>query len=365
MTFPAALFRDAAIAGLFSDAAFRRSFRLFEIALTRAMAAQGLADPAAAARAIAVMERFTPDIAAIDAATERDGLPVPEFVRQLKRAAGADTGAVHPGTTSQDLIDTAMALAIRAANEVYRGRLTAVLADLHRLESAFGNNPAMGRTRMQAALPIGVADRIAAWRGPLGECLDGLDAIAERAEAVQLGGPVGRWDAEMGAPGQAVRRAVAEELGLQDPGRCWHTARGPLVDYGNWLSQVTGALGKLGLDLSLMALQGIGEARIAGGGGSSAMPHKQNPILAEKLVTLARFNAVQIAGLHQTLLHEQERSGAAWALEWMILPAMAEATGRALSDALALLGAVERLGKAADTSLPIPPPQGRREAPRD
>lgn len=348
MTFPAALFRDAAIAGLFTDAAFRRSFVAFEIALTRAMAAEGLADSAMAARAVAKMENFTPDIAAIDAATQRDGLPVPEFVRQLKRAAGEDAAAVHAGATSQDLIDTAMALAIQAANGICRERLSALLAELDRLDDAFGPNPAMGRTRMQAALPITMADRIAAWRAPLQDCLDGLGAIAERTEAVQIGGPVGRWDAEMGAAGQAVRRAVASALGLRDPGRAWHTARAPLVDYGNWLGQVTGALGKIGVDLSLMALQGIDEARFAGGGGSSAMPHKQNPILAEKLTTLARFNAAQMAGLHHVLLHEQERSGTAWALEWLTLPAMAEATGRALSDAVALLRSVERLGASQE-----------------
>jgi 3-carboxy-cis,cis-muconate cycloisomerase len=82
-----------------------------------------------------------------------------------------------------------------------------------------------------------------------------------------------------------------------------------------------------------MAQQGIDEVTLTGGGGSSAMPHKQNPILAELLVTLARFNATQVAGMHHALVHEQERSGAAWALEWMILPQMAQATARSLSVA--------------------------------
>ena len=90
-----------------------------------------------------------------------------------------------------------------------------------------------------------------------------------------------------------------------------------------------------------------GEAALAGGGRSSAMPHKQNPVDAEVLVTLARFNAVQIGGLHQALVHEQERSGAAWTLEWMILPAMAEASGTALTTAARLLGRLTRLGDAA------------------
>jgi len=96
-----------------------------------------------------------------------------------------------------------------------------------------------------------------------------------------------------------------------------------------------------------MAQQGLDEIALADGGSSSAMPHKRNPVQAELLVTLARFNATQLAGLHHALVHEQERSGAAWALEWMLLPQMCVATGCALCTARALLGSVERLGAPA------------------
>ena len=93
-----------------------------------------------------------------------------------------------------------------------------------------------------------------------------------------------------------------------------------------------------------MALQGIDESVLEAGGGSSAMPHKSNPILAELLVTLARFNATQAAGLHHSLVHEQERSGAAWMLEWMILPSMSLATGRALTAATSLINSISDIG---------------------
>ena len=91
----------------------------------------------------------------------------------------------------------------------------------------------------------------------------------------------------------------------------------------------------------------IGEIELSGAGSSSAMAHKQNPVLAEVLVTLARFNAVQVSGLHLALIHEQERSGAAWTLEWMILPQMLNATGTALIHAQAMLDGVERIGQPA------------------
>ena len=93
-----------------------------------------------------------------------------------------------------------------------------------------------------------------------------------------------------------------------------------------------------------MAQQGVEEITLTGGGGSSAMPHKQNPILAELLVTLARFTAGQNGVMGQTLIHEQERSGAAWALEWMILPQMTMAAGCATHSALKLLGSITEVG---------------------
>ena len=99
-----------------------------------------------------------------------------------------------------------------------------------------------------------------------------------------------------------------------------------------------------------MAQQGIEEIGLSGGGGSSAMPHKSNPVLAELLVTLARFNAGQVAQLHHAMVHEQERSGAAWALEWMVLPQMQITTGRGLLTAQTMLNQIERIGRPASLS---------------
>ena len=115
-------------------------------------------------------------------------------------------------------------------------------------------------------------------------------------------------------------------------------------DYGKTWTEITGGLGKIGQDVALMALRGEDDIRMSGGGGSSAMPHKQNPLSAERLVTLARFNATLISGLHQSLVHEQERSGAAWTLEWLLLPQMCQATGASLTASLGLFGSIERIG---------------------
>ena len=138
--------------------------------------------------------------------------------------------------------------------------------------------------------------------------------------------------------------ALAPPLGLAVPDKSWHAMRDGFGELGSWLSLVPGSLGKMGMDISLMTQQGVEEMRLRGRAASSAMPHKKNPILAELLVTLSRYNAVQLGGMHQALIHEQERFGAAWALERMILPAMLHYTARGLSAAQELLAQVEIIG---------------------
>ena len=201
----------------------------------------------------------------------------------------------------------------------------------------------MGRTRMQVALPITVGDRIKSWRDPLLAQAASLIALRPQIERLQFGGAVGTRHA-YGDRGGAMAETMARELGLTN-GPVWQTDRSSLVMFANQLSVVSGILGKIGQDISLMTQQGIDEISLSGGGGSSAMPHKSNPILAELLVTLARYNASQMSAMHHSLIHEQERSGAAWALEWMVLPAIAVATARALKAAADLCAKVTQMGQ--------------------
>jgi 3-carboxy-cis,cis-muconate cycloisomerase len=159
--------------------------------------------------------------------------------------------------------------------------------------------------------------------------------------AVQFGGAAGTLD-KLGEKGPAVRARLAAELGLADRPQ-WHSQRDGIAEFAGLLSLITGNLGKLGQDVALMAQDGT-EIALVGGGTSSAMAHKQNPVAAETLVTLARFNAVQLSAMHHALVHEQERSGSAWTLEWMVLPQMTVATGAALRLAGQLLASIRSLG---------------------
>ncbi|WP_420393343.1 3-carboxy-cis,cis-muconate cycloisomerase [Acuticoccus sp.] len=352
-----AVFEDALLGSLFGDEAVARAFASertvrryneVEAALTRAAQSVGLVPDAAADALVALLGDFAPDLSDVAEGTLRDGMPLPRYAALLKAAAGEHARHAHLGSTSQDIIDTALALALAEVNAIYAERLDGLCLALDRLSAEHGRRALMGRTRMQAALPITVADRIRGWAAPLRRERERLDRLRPRVELLQFGGPVGTrrgWDGH----GDEIAAHMAQALGLTDPGEAWHTARDGLGAYAAWLTQVSAALGKVGQDVCLMAQQGIGEVRLAGGGGSSAMAHKRNPIDGELLITLARYNAAQLGGFAQSLVHEQERSGVSWALEWMILPPMCVATGCGLLTAQRLLDAVEVIGAPEGT----------------
>ena len=343
----APLFADPQVAALFGTSATVRAMAAFERALARALAAVGTVDRQTADAAIAAIDAFEPDLEGIERASLTDGLPAPEFVRQLKRhvrdhAGEAALGALHVGATSQDLLDTGLAMSLRDVAVTLGERIAVLRGGLNALRERFGANGLMGRTRMQAALPITVGDRLAVWERPLAMHLERLGPIRPRVERVQFGGPVGTRSEPREA--DEVMRHLARELGLH-PGPCWHTDRTGPVEFGQWLALVCGSLGKIGQDVALMSQQGVEAIRLAGGGSSSVMPHKRNPVLAEHLVAQARFASGLAGTLHHAGIHEQERSGSAWALEWMTLPLLAETCGSALVHARRLIASIEGMGE--------------------
>jgi len=314
----------------------------FERALAGAEAECGVISRDAEGAIVSALASFRPDTAKLRAGVAKDGVVVPELVRQIRAVVGEPHNAfVHFGATSQDVIDTSLVLRLRGAVDHIGLLLSENIVRLTNLEQEFGGRALMAMTRMQKAIPITAADRVAAWRAPLQRHQSRLAEQSGRLLVVQFGGAAGTLE-KLGDRARAVRAALAVKLGLGDAPQ-WHSQRDALADFAGWLSLVTGSLGKFGQDVALLAQAGA-DIKLSAGGGSSAMPHKQNPVKAEALVALARFNATQLAGMHQALLHEQERSGAAWTLEWLILPQMVVATAGALRLAAELAGRIESLG---------------------
>ncbi len=336
------LFADEDISALFSAEADVAAMLRFEVALAQAQAACGVISTQDAAQIGEALATVVIDDASLREGVAKDGVVIPDFVRQLRLAVGGQASTkVHFGATSQDVIDTSLMLRLKAAADIIMKRLSSCVSGLQNIASRDGSNPLMGYTRMQAAIPMTVADRVASWQQPLVRHQERLAAMTERGFALQFGGAAGTLE-KFADKGAVVRAELAKRLGLVDTAQ-WQSQRDSIADFGHYLALITGSLGKFGQDVALLAEMGK-EIHLAGGGGSSAMPHKQNPVVAETLVTLARFNAVQVSALHQSMVHEQERSGAAWMLEWLVLPQMLAATGSGLLLAKRLIDQVEHLG---------------------
>lgn len=310
-----------------------------EIALARANVSCGVVPDAAVRTIEDALTEFVPVLSELGAGTNSAGVPVPALVAQLRGAVGGDAADyVHWGATSQDIVDTALVLTLRDVLDLLGREVDTLIKALADMARGHRETVMLARTRMQQATPTAFGLRVAGWRQPLVRSRVRLDELRPRLLCVQLGGAAGTM-APWGGAGLAVRRALAQELDLEVPSIPWHTQRDSLAEFAGWLSLVTGALGTIGVDVGLLAQGEVGEVSESaepGSGESSTLPHKSNPVSSEVLVALARYNANALGSMHQALLHEGERSGAAWSLEWLTLPNMILAASGALTHGLRL-----------------------------
>ena len=348
------------------DAAWLQAMLDAEAGLARALERAGLA-PAGAGEAVTAAARagnFDPnELGGLAALT---GNPVPGLARALARQVPQTAvSAVHRGATSQDIVDTAAMLLAKRAIDVIAADLARAADAAAGLAAAHRDSIMIGRTLLQQAVPVTFGLVAAGWLTSLDEARAGLDSVGPRL-AVQFGGAAGTL-ASLGEAGQRVTALLATELGLAVPVLPWHTDRLRIIDLGTALARVAAVLGKIARDVTLLAQSEVGEVSEGGGpadaradqrgadqqapaasprrGGSSAMPHKRNPVASIAILGCTR----QVPGLLATLAaaseQELQRAAGAWHAEWEPLTALLRLTGSASSWAADLLP-----GLVVDTS---------------
>ncbi|MET9980986.1 3-carboxy-cis,cis-muconate cycloisomerase [Streptomyces rochei] len=321
------------------DRALVRALLDAEAALTRAQAGLGLA-PEEAARAVteaADPARF--DASSLAERARGGGNPVIPLVADLTQAVGEEHGPyVHRGATSQDILDSALMLVAARALEpllVDLGRTERALA---RLAAEHRDTAMPGRTLTQHAVPTTFGLKAAGWRALVLDARDRTAAVRSALPA-QLGGAAGTLAAfgAYGAPDPlALPAAYARELGLCAPLLPWHTLRTPVADLAGCLAFAAGALGKIAADVLTLSRTEIGELAEGSGGGSSAMPHKANPVRSTLIAAAARRAPQLAATLYGSLAAEDERPAGAWHAEWEPLRDLLRLTGGVARDAAEL-----------------------------
>ncbi|MDO0910191.1 3-carboxy-cis,cis-muconate cycloisomerase [Streptomyces sp. DT2A-34] len=323
-----------------TDGAYLQALLDAEAALTRVQARLGLA-PDGAADAVtdaAHADRF--DVRSLAERARGGGNPVIPLVADLTEAVGEEHGPyVHRGATSQDILDTATML-------VATRTLDLMLADLHRVQLALArlasehrDTALPGRTLTQHAVPTTFGLKAAGWRSLVLDARDRLIEVRDDLPA-QLGGAAGTLAAftAYGAQNTVVlTTAFARELGLDAPLLPWHTLRTPIADLAGCLAFTAGALGKIATDVLTLARTEIAELAEGSGGGSSAMPHKANPVRSTLVAAAARRAPQLAATLYGSMVAEDERPAGAWHAEWEPLRDLLRLVGGAAHDAAELV----------------------------
>ncbi len=376
------LFRDAfgtpRMREVFSDLSLISRYAEVEIALARAEGRCGVIPQEAAEQIAARTNVAALDFDLLRHETDIVGYPILPLVHQMARQCGEAGRYVHWGATTQDIMDTAVVLQIREGLKIVESDITEVRRILAGLSRRYRDTPMAGRTHLQQALPVTFGYKTAIWLAMFDRHAERLEQLKPRVLAGQFAGAAGTL-ASLGNKGFEVQQALCEELELSVPVSTWHVARDGLAEVINFLALVAGSLGKIALDVMIMASTEFAELYepfVKGRGASSTMPQKRNPISSELM--LAASKAVrQHAGLMlDAMVQDFERATGPWHAEWMAIPESFVLTAGALHQAkFALSGLIvdeKRMGEnlaisrglivAEAVMMGLAPQIGRQEA---
>src|SRR5256886_13241412 len=306
----------------------------FEAALARAEAATGVIPANAAGSITKACKASSFDLADLAEAAARSGNLAIPLVKALTAKADADAARyVHWGATSQDVIDTAGMLTLRAAIDALLPDLDRAIAGFAKLAHQHRNTAVVARTWLQHALPMPFGLKLAEYAAALHRSRTRLQRLRSEGLALQFGGAAGTL-AALGDKGLLVADELAAVLELPLPDAPWHPHRARIAAAASVFAVLTGTCGKIARDVSLMMQTDVAEAFEPSGegrGGSSTMPHKRNPVAAATALAAATMAPNLAATIFAAQVQDHERSAGPWQAEWPTLPNLLLVTSGALA----------------------------------
>jgi 3-carboxy-cis,cis-muconate cycloisomerase len=333
----APMLSSAAMRVVCDDVACLQHMLDFEVALARAEAATGVIPAGAVSPIEKACKASSFDLTALaEAATRSGNLAIPLVKALTADVATADADAaryVHWGATSQDVIDTATMLNLRAAIDALLADLDRAIIGFARLARQHRDTAVVARTWLQHALPMPFGLKLAEYAAALHRSRTRLRRLRSEGLALQFGGAAGTL-AALGDKGLLVAERLAQELRLPLPDAPWHTHRDRIAAAASVLAILAGTCGKIARDIQLMMQTDVAEAFEPSGegrGGSSTMPHKRNPVAAATALAAATMAPSLAATIFAAQVQDHERSAGPWHAEWPTLPTLQLVTSGALA----------------------------------
>jgi 3-carboxy-cis,cis-muconate cycloisomerase len=328
----------APLAELFSDHSILAAMLEFEAALARAEASLGIIPPSAAEAIAAATRVENFDVASLAGQALPAGtltIPLVHMLRErVSKHSPASADFVHYGATSQDVADTALILLLKRAQPIVERYLERLEEALFHRSEEHRHTAMLGRTLLQAAPPVTFGLKAAGWLAAVRRSRRRLESGFTEALVVQFGGATGTL-AALEDQGLDVAKALAGELKLRLPEAPWHSQRDRLAELVSACAILTGSLGKMARDIGLLTqteVAEVGEPAGEGRGGSSAMPHKHNPVGCT--LTLAAANRMPglVASFLASMVQEHERAAGGWQAEWPTVADVIQCTGLAIAS---------------------------------
>lgn len=325
---------------VFSDESLLQKWLDSWVALAKAEAEVGLI-PKEAAQQIANKANYE----SIDMKTIREGIvdtthPLIVQIREFTKVVGGSAGQyIHWGATTQDIMDTAVVLQIKEAQEVLISQLLKFLDKLLNLAQEHKNTVMPGRTHGQHALPVTLGYKIAIWADEIGKHIERLEEGKKRYLLGSLSGAAGTL-ASIREDGLAVQELYCENLGLYQPTITWHVQRDGFAEFASIIAMISGTVGKIAneiINLQKSEICEIEEGFKMGQVGSSTMPHKRNPMICEYVVGLTRIVQRNASLGFDAMIQEHERDMTFWTTEWSYIPQICMLTSGGLEQMQGIL----------------------------
>ena len=317
------IFISEQMRAVFSDESLMQKWLDTWSALAKAEADVGII-PEEAAEKIAKKAKYE----VFDPNLIREGIvdtthPLIVQIRQFTEAVGGRAGGyIHWGATTQDIMDTAVVLQMKEAQEVLLGQLNKFLDTLLALADKYKGTIMSGRTHGQHALPVTLGYKIAIWADEIGKHIERLEAGKDRYLVSSFSGAAGTL-ASISEQGLLIQEKYSEHLGLKQPTITWHVQRDGFAEFSSYIAMIAGTIGKIANEIINLQRTEIGEIEEGfknGQIGSSTMPHKRNPMICEYVVGLTRVVQRNASLSFDAMIQEHERDMTYWTTEWSYIP---------------------------------------------